>query len=78
MLNADRPTAINHVFKVGGAHHVGEQGLIGLTAATGDRSYTFVLNAWDMQKPRPLKTAQSAARKTSAKTRPRKSASADL
>jgi hypothetical protein len=31
-----------------------------------------------MQKPRPLKTAQSAARKTSAKTRPRKSASADL
>jgi hypothetical protein len=46
-LDADRPIAISHVFKVDVAHHVGEKGLIGLTAATGDRSYTFVLNAWD-------------------------------
>jgi hypothetical protein len=73
-LDADKPTAIIHVFKVGIAHHLGEQGLIGLTAATGDRSYTFVLNALDMLEPRPLNTAQLAARKTNAKTRPKKSA----
>lgn len=44
-LDADKPTAIKHVFKAGVARHVGKQGLIGLTAATGDRGYTFVLNA---------------------------------